>query len=44
MTTRLGRFAGEIIRIIEYQKKFIEGDTNFTMASIQRGLDYLKKI
>ncbi len=43
-TTRLGRFAEEIERINDYRKKYLEGDKNFTIASVQRGLEYLRNL
>ena len=43
ITTRLGRFGSEILRIIEYRKAVEEGNKNFVIASIEEGLMYLKR-
>lgn len=42
ITTRLGRFGSEILRIIEYRKAVEEGNKNFVIASLEEGLAYLK--
>lgn len=42
ITTRLGRFGSEILRIIEYRKAVEEGNKNFVIASLEEGLTYLK--
>lgn len=43
-TTRLGRTLVEYARIIEYRSRFENGDQSFTIASIEQGLTYLKKL
>jgi len=43
-TTRLGRFAEEVARIVDYQERYKKGDKKFTMVSVQEGLDYLKSL
>lgn len=41
-TSRLGRFAAEIARCIEYRQRFEEGDAAFPIASAPEGLHYLQ--
>ncbi len=43
-TTRIGRFAEEILRIINYRQLYDEGNPDFIIASVKRGLDYLKHL
>ena len=42
-TTRLGRFGEEILRIINYRKKFEDGDKKYAIATVIEGLNYLKE-
>ncbi len=42
-TIRLGRFAAEIARIIEYNKAMLGGDKRFIVASPEEGLKYLQR-
>ena len=40
--TRLGRMAAEFARIVEYRRRFEDGDKNFTIASVEEGLNHLE--
>ena len=41
-TTRLGRLAAELVRILDYRKRMEGGDTNFIIASPKEGLAHLE--
>lgn len=40
-TTRLGRVFGECARIIEYRKRYEDGNKNYLVARVKEGIDYL---
>jgi len=44
ITSRLGRLAGEFARIIEYRKKAQAGNSDFCLASVKEGLEYLANL
>lgn len=43
-TYRLGRFAGEWGRIMQYRQKFEEGNNDYSIASIKEGLEYINNL
>ncbi len=43
-TSRLGRFASELGRVLQYRQNYENGDKNYLIASIKEGLDYLNSL
>jgi hypothetical protein len=43
-TSRIGRFAGEWGRILQYRQNYENGDKNYSISSVKEGLEYLKNI
>ncbi|MDP2593371.1 MAG: hypothetical protein Q8P52_01840 [bacterium] len=41
---RLGRFASEIIRILNYQNKMAQGEGDYMVADIEDAVSYIKKL
>lgn len=44
ITTRIGRFASDFGRIIEYRSRVEQGDKNYLMASLQEGIKHLSSV